>query len=130
MAGGVVGKVIVNSDAVYRAFDFHTAFEFLNALKASQAVLNIDAGMTCSGDNGEGVHTVVFAHQFPRDVSDCFAVMTYVERAVGMDGTNLPALFGTKFSTGVQQPLSRVSCRLCCWPLQTMRPSDGTVRTK
>ena len=56
--------------------------------------------MTCSGDNGEGVHTVVFAHQFPRDVSDCFAVMTYVERAVGMDGTNLPALFGTKFFYG------------------------------
>ena len=56
--------------------------------------------MTCGRDNGEGVHAVVFAHQFPSDMSDRFAVMAYIKRAVGMDGTNLPALFGTEFFYG------------------------------
>jgi hypothetical protein len=56
--------------------------------------------MTRGRDDGECVHAVVFAHQFPSDVSDCFAVMAYVKRAVSMDATNLPALFGTEFFYG------------------------------
>lgn len=36
--GRVVGEIVVNGDAVCRAFDFHAAFDVLNAPKASYTV--------------------------------------------------------------------------------------------
>ena len=53
--------------------------------------------MTCGGDDGERVHAVVSAHQIPCDVSGFFAVKQHVERAVGIDFADLPAVFGTEF---------------------------------
>ena len=93
----MVGEVVVNGDAVYRAFNFHAAFDVFKRAQGFAGRLNIDAGMTCGSDNGERIHAVVFAHQFPSDVSDRFAMMAYVKRAVGMNSANLPAVFGTEF---------------------------------
>ena len=70
---------------------------FFKCTQSFAGRLNIDAGMTRGRDNGECVHAVVFAHQFPRDVSDRFAVMAYVKRAVGIDFADLPAVFGADF---------------------------------
>ncbi len=95
--GRVVGEVVVNGDAVCRAFDFHAAFDVFKRAQGFAGRLNADTGMTRGGDDGERVHAVVPAHQIPFDASGRFAVEQHVERAVGIGFVNLPAVFRAEF---------------------------------
>ena len=58
-------KIIINSNVVHHAFDFHTAFYILKFAKCLNGNTRRHTYMASSGNHSKCIHTVMFAEYIP-----------------------------------------------------------------